>query len=395
MNPQMPYTSVHEAESTSMSSTLDWNLLSVAHSDEGIQYAIALQLIELQQYPQQLPDYLSQLNHALTQIHCAAVALVYCYPQSNECFYYHDQRSRPRASFLQDVQKQLLWHSQHLIQQQQSSFCIEIAGQHAQFLMTAHDHVIWRLSPLMPSDTSDLKRWAMIDAGLQRGLRQHVQQQQHISAILHSERRIFSADLHDSIAQIMGFLRLKSARLHQKCRQQEVHALLPLAEEVATYTHYAYQQVRDLITASRLTYQSVDFVSALKKVVEEFEHQSSIAFELDIRVSTIQLNSQQSIQLLYIVRESLSNVVRHSQARLVRLLLEIQEMHVLCLRIQDDGIGIRPQQKRHDSFGLEIMQERAERMGATLKIESEPTQGTCVQIQLTLASPINAQPSHA
>ncbi|WP_228128867.1 sensor histidine kinase [Acinetobacter indicus] len=200
--------------------------------------------------------------------------------------------------------------------------------------------------------------------------------------ILQQERRAFSADLHDSIAQILGYLRLTSAQLYQQCKQPAYQELIEQVEDISNYTHYAYQQVRELITASRLA-QELDFIKALKKVIQEFEQQSSIVFELDHRAHHINIQPRHSVQVLYIIRESLSNIVRHSHASYARIYLHVEEQK-LQVRISDNGQGIDLHRKRKDSFGLDIMQERAERIGAILKIYPEQPQGTCVELTLNL-----------
>lgn len=349
---------------------------------------LALELIDLAQFPAHLPNFLAALQHEIADFSFSPLSLVLCYPDTQECFFYHAAQERPSSKLMQNLRRLLMTQSQYVIQAAEDHVhdTLSLDSYHIQHVLTAHDHVVWRMSRAT-EDAQDL--WALhsLDQALKRGFAVQSRQHQMIQQVLASERRTFSADLHDSIAQIMGFLRLKSAKLHQQCKQLTQAEIIHNAEEVATYTHYAYQQVRELITASRLTYQAIDFVTAVKKVVHEFEPQSSVLFELDIRTKQVKLSSQQSIQLLYILRESLSNVVRHSQANTVRILLEMSGQH-LQLQIQDDGIGIQLTEKRHDSFGLDIMQERAERIGAHLSIESS-SQGTCVQLKLHLSNHLN------
>ena len=142
--------------------------------------------------------------------------------------------------------------------------------------------------------------------------------------------------------------------------------------------------MRELITDSRLTYQELDFFTALKKIIAEFEHQSSVAFELDNRVPQLKVSARQSVQLLYIIRESLSNVVRHAHASTAVISVKRNFTQQLHIQITDNGRGIQAGRKRPDSFGLEIMQERAERIGAVLSIRPNQPCGTCVELILDL-----------
>lgn len=307
---------------------------------------------------------------------------VLCYPFSQECFIYHALASGLPVGFIRKIKQILL----PLSSQMGSEHRIEpvyIDGQPSNLLFIGQDFTVWRLYYNVDKNVHLPPLFTILDDAIRLGFQDRNQQQRYIQEVLEQERKAFSAELHDSIAQILGFLRIKSSQLHQKCKQPPYKELIEHTEEIANYTHYAYQQVRELITASRLAYQELDFIVALRKVIEEFEQQSSIVFELDHPVHQVNIQPKQSIQVLYIVRESLSNIVRHSHASYADIGLDIQN-NLLNIRISDNGQGIRPALKRKDSFGLEIMQERAERIGAELKIYPEKPQGTCVHLTLKL-----------
>lgn len=140
---------------------------------------------------------------------------------------------------------------------------------HAEFVLAQHkcrlllmgsNCAVWRVYLNVPTDYLEIEFLQKLDAQLAHGFQQRAVQLDKIQQILQQERREFFAELHDSITQIIGFLRLKSAKLNQ-----QYAPLLEQTAEIASYTHYAYQQVRELITASRLTYQELDFSTALKK----------------------------------------------------------------------------------------------------------------------------------
>ncbi|OAL83115.1 sensor histidine kinase [Acinetobacter terrae] len=332
-----------------------------------------------------LPGFLQRLKQEFPQQGIPEYGLVLCYPFTQECFIFHALEQSLTPADVVQIRHHLLGLSSSICMttpKQQHS--LEMGRHQAKLLLMGHEFVVWRLYFFQSSVQQHLLSYLrLLDDSMQRGLEYREQQQHDVQATLQKERREFSADLHDSIAQILGFLRIKSAQLHQQCKNQSQYsALLEPTEELATYTHYAYQQTRDLITASRLAYQELDFLSALKKVIQEFERQSSIAFVLDNRVSRLTVSASQSVQLLYIIRESLSNIVRHSHASTAHICLENKIQQQLNIHVMDDGRGINSQLKRYDSFGLEIMQERAERIGATLEIRKNMPQGTCVSIRL-------------
>lgn len=332
-----------------------------------------------------LPEHLFELEQhmaSMLEVSATQIACVLCYPFSQECFIYHSYRQQLSRSELKAIQHNLLNFAASGVDLE-SVVELNLSAYQARLLFTGQEVVVWRLYETVALKEKHQHLYQLLDQALLRGLQTWVEQQQKIRTTLLQERREVAAELHDSIAQILGFLRLKSAQLNQQCKQQPQYAeLKSTTEELANYTHYAYQQTRELITASRLAYQELDFASALKKVVHEFEHHSGVSFELDNRVPQLKVSAKQSVQLLYIIRESLSNVVRHSHASIAKIRLEHLASGTLQMSVEDNGRGLDLSQKRNDSFGLEIMHERAERIGAELCFKANHPQGTCVILKL-------------
>ena len=95
------------------------------------------------------------------------------------------------------------------------------------------------------------------------------------------------------------------------------------------------------------------------------------------------------MQIFHIVQEALANISRHSQARRARLTLQRGEQQLEIL-VEDDGRGLGEslnQQQVHGAsgrshFGLDIMQERAQRLGARVEIGSRSGGGTQVRLSI-------------
>ncbi|WOE32460.1 MULTISPECIES: sensor histidine kinase [unclassified Acinetobacter] len=341
-------------------------------------------LMQIQDMHAELPAFLQLLKRHSPQTHLPEYGLVMCYPFRQESFIFHAQ-DQPLVSYdIHLLQSHLLPRSAQIYPSHE--IVLNIETHQCLRLFVGQKFAVWRIYfNYQPEPVQQSAYLYQLDLHLQQGFQIWTKQQDHIQQILQQERRDFSAELHDSIAQVIGFLRLKSAQINQQCKKSEhYHPLVCQTEELAAYTHYAYQQVRELITASRLTYQELDFIAALKKIVAEFEHQSSIAFELDLRVTQLRVSAQQSVQLLYIIRESLSNIVRHAHATVASISVQ-QKQQQWHIAIADNGRGIQPKMQRTDSFGLDIMQERAEKIGAVLRILPNKPSGTCVYIDLDIA----------
>lgn len=225
-------------------------------------------------------------------------------------------------------------------------------------------------------------RFSEIEETLREGLSAWCKTEDRIFQAIRSERAIYAAELHDSLAQLLGYLKLKSTKLHKRCQHPPFQELLTETEELTHCTTSAYRQTRELIVSSRLTLQSENISHAITRSIQEFEQQSAIVFELDNRLNGQQIPAKESLQVLYILRESLTNIVRHSHASHARVSLFMFDHEQLCLRVEDNGEGINPESARSDSFGLQIMQERAARVGADLLIRRRDDGGTLVQLTL-------------
>jgi len=88
------------------------------------------------------------------------------------------------------------------------------------------------------------------------------------------------------------------------------------------------------------------------------------------------------LQVLHVVQEALSNVRKHAHATEVQL--DVFRGSPWVFRVRDNGQGFDTVHPAKDDthVGLQIMRERAERIGAVVQLQSEPGQGTEVRIEV-------------
>jgi signal transduction histidine kinase len=87
------------------------------------------------------------------------------------------------------------------------------------------------------------------------------------------------------------------------------------------------------------------------------------------------------VTLLRTAQEALANVAKHAQATRVGLTLSYME-DLITLDVRDDGVGFAPDTVGADSFGLEGMRQRVDRLDGELVIESTPGSGTAISASL-------------
>jgi len=212
------------------------------------------------------------------------------------------------------------------------------------------------------------------------GLSIYHQRQEEVNRALQAERSAQAAELHDSLAQVLGYLRIRSASLQSEASAMGLEcAIKHISDDIAQQTVLAYRQVRELISSSRLNLREETLEQVFANAISEFEQHSAIVFQLENRHPQLMLPPHKVAQLGYIVREALANIVRHSHASYARIRL-LQRQHKYYLSIEDNGCGIQPEAARSDSFGLTIMAERAQSIGARFNIYEREGGGTCAEI---------------
>jgi PAS domain S-box-containing protein len=130
--------------------------------------------------------------------------------------------------------------------------------------------------------------------------------------------------------------------------------------------------------------QRLDLVLALSRVQQELEAQPDVDFRVNVIGRQQPLRPPIQHEIYRIGREALVNAFRHSHAKHVELELEYADSD-LRLWVRDDGRGIDPEvldSGREGHWGLAGMHERAEKIGARLKIRSRATGGTEVELSV-------------
>jgi len=129
---------------------------------------------------------------------------------------------------------------------------------------------------------------------------------------------------------------------------------------------------------------SIDLEQAFSDIQQEFAGQDEIDFRVIVEGSPRPLHPIIRDEIFRIGREALTNAFRHSQAKDVEVEMEYAA-HGLRVLVRDSGVGFEPkvlQFGRDGHWGLSGMRERAQRIGANLRVLSRPTAGTEVELSV-------------
>jgi two-component system, NarL family, nitrate/nitrite sensor histidine kinase NarX len=199
------------------------------------------------------------------------------------------------------------------------------------------------------------------------------------------ERGLLARELHDSIAQSLAFMKIQVQLMRQAAQRQDSAALERVLGELDTGVRECYADVRELLVHFRTRTNDEDIEPALRTTLQKFEHQTGLATRLAVEGHGVPLAPDVQVQVLHILQEALSNVRKHAGARSVDLL--VRPSPYWRFEIRDDGAGFAPDAERGSTHvGLHIMQERARRIGARVKVHSAPGAGCSVVLELPPAA---------
>lgn len=199
------------------------------------------------------------------------------------------------------------------------------------------------------------------------------------------ERSRIAREMHDSLAQILGYLGLETQTLEALVRQGDQETVLAELKEAREAIKSAQADVRENILSLRTALAGkTGPIAALKEYVEEFGVQTGIVTEItDHADDNLELSPLVETQSVRIVQEALTNVRKHARAKHVRVALTSLRDQ-LEISISDDGVGFVAGIVPHGHFGLQTMRERADSVGGKLLISSVPGCGTTVTLNLPL-----------
>jgi two-component system nitrate/nitrite sensor histidine kinase NarQ len=138
----------------------------------------------------------------------------------------------------------------------------------------------------------------------------------------------------------------------------------------------AWRQLRELLATFRLTVSQSDLPAVLNEAMALLQSQTTAKLELDCRLPTLMLDAQQQVNILQIVREAVINAIKHADASTITVSCVTDPDDQYSVYIRDNGKGIGTTDEPQGHYGLNIMRERASRLGGTLNFARPPGGGT-------------------
>ncbi|MBH0178582.1 MAG: hypothetical protein HP491_12140 [Nitrospira sp.] len=212
-----------------------------------------------------------------------------------------------------------------------------------------------------------------------------IERERSVQALRRSyeEREKVGQDLHDSVLQSIYAIGLGLDAMKRGLKPATVTRLNGAIAQLNALVH----EVRGFITHMPMPTEHVsDLTQAIQSVRKVFVAASGhdIVLRIDPSLATA-FSTEQTSQMVLLIKEALSNSVRHARAAHCSVILG-RFRGKIRLEIRDDGVGFRVSQRREDGMGLSTMLARAKKLGGRLSIISRPGCGTRVICILPLPS---------
>lgn len=210
------------------------------------------------------------------------------------------------------------------------------------------------------------------------------------------ERQRIAHEVHDHLAQTLGYLHLRLADLQRQAFTNSPGDLEIELADLKKLTRDAYEEARQAIFGLRsMVSRSLGLVPTLTEYLHDWSRRTAVAADLHVGTDeALKLSPVVEVQLIGIILEALANVRKHAGARHVVVSVELRDATARVV-IQDDGRGFDPGALAAGPtrrFGIETMLERAQGVGGLVTIHSRPGEGTRVEVELPTGEPATQAP---
>ncbi len=202
-------------------------------------------------------------------------------------------------------------------------------------------------------------------------------------------RHKLARELHDGPTQSISAIamRLNYVRMMIE-KQQPLDKVVEEMSQIEELARKTTQEIRMMLFTLRpVILETRGLVAALRQYAERLRQTDGLNVRVDAQGYRGQLEKEAEGVIFSIVEEAIGNVKKHAKARNVLIRLWIED-HLLCVEIQDDGVGFDAEAARLrrevGHMGLLNMEDRAEYLGGHFAIESQPGAGTCVRLEIPL-----------
>lgn len=216
-------------------------------------------------------------------------------------------------------------------------------------------------------------------------------ERENLRATVLNERQLIASEVHDAVAQTLAYMKMRLPLLQDAILQHDDERSMKYFGDVKRAVGEAHASLREILTHFRTRMDPRGLVHALGVIAAGFFDRTGITLSFEHDATDLRLSVEQEIQVFLIVQEALANIAKHSLARQARLRL-YQRPRQLEIVVEDDGSGLAAMalvsheraSGSQSHLGLDIMKERAQRLGGSVELSERGGGGTRVRLVLPI-----------
>ena len=203
----------------------------------------------------------------------------------------------------------------------------------------------------------------------------------HLNGMLEEERTRIAREIHDEFGQQLTGLRMSLSSTLRLTREPVAKSMIT---QMLAGVDDTVNSLRNFANELRpIMLDTLGLISSIEWLVQEFERNTRIEFDLFINVEHRSFSKEISTAFFRICQEALTNIMKHANAKKIWLRL-IEKQDQLILEVKDNGQGIDSLSSNSLSMGIIGMRERAALINANLVIGSNRGRGTSISLVVNI-----------
>ncbi len=204
----------------------------------------------------------------------------------------------------------------------------------------------------------------------------------HDACVEQDTRQAMLAEMHDGLAQTLVFARMRLPLLEEAIANRAQAAALGYCSDLRQAVGTVQTNLRAILSQCHVPMDPQGLKHALRSTAHSFHELTQVNLVFDDDAPDLRLSASQESQVFLVVQEALSNIAKHARARHAWLHLD-QRGNQVAVTVEDDGTGpaaalVSPSPSH---FGMDIMRQRAERLGGCLEIAARDGGGTRMRLR--------------
>jgi two-component system NarL family sensor kinase len=234
--------------------------------------------------------------------------------------------------------------------------------------------------------------------------RQHRQEQQLVrmkdqyqQELLRSQLEIqettfktIAMELHDNIGQVLSVVKLSLSILPLE-KDHDAYESVQASRQMLNKVIFDMGNLTKSMHTDRIT--QIGLSEAIRFDLDALQRTGLLTVDFEVLGEEYHFDNQQSIFLYRMFQEMMNNILKHSKATHVNIVVNYSIDNKFVLKVEDNGVGFDVDNKRttassSSGIGLKSMTNRASLIGAQITVQSQPGKGTSIKVELPLEKEI-------